>query len=848
MGGIAGVLQRLKDGVKSLGGGGKEEDEKPAIQDGNSTPQGKPLSEAQKLYGPNFEELEEKNPAVVKAIQQCIMEYRLEALWSQRRRILRTRLAREFWNDIQYGTDWWAATDPQNLSGGGSIGPTAVFFDDDQEDGGKFEYVTNWYRGYGESFNALMSQDVPNTDFAPRSRNSQEDITFAKAALDVVDLTERNNPPKRLLSQASRYFWTDGIVAGYVRYVVDGERFGYDELPQMALQPMQTPMGTMQVPQQTGTEKIPRGQEVITLVGGLESVVPIWADDVGQGARLSPEAPYLQWNCEPHVARLKSAYPHVADKIDSDIGMTAEEVYERVTRLGVKQQIPYLLPQDATTLLSTFSRTWLRTWAFERLKDKTMIAELKKLFPEGCYVAFSGMTYCESRNEGVDTKWRVQHCMDGDGQMHPAAGQSLLDPCRRYNDLANLQMESIMYGVPGIYADSTVIDFDALANQVSQPAVHYPARARPGTALGDSFFQPEPAKEPQTLHPVMTELAGPTMQFLAGLPPAIWGGEMNEVKTASGYAQARDQAMGRLGLIRSRLAEFYNELQMLAIECFRENRPQDVEIPFKGETGTEKAKWIRLGELQGNIMIEPEADDGMPRLRSQQRQSLEALFATPLPPEVMKILTEPANVGWIKNVLGFNELADPDEDARTLMMRRIQMLLDSQPIQPPGLAPVPGPNGTIQMQPPQPTASLPLIDVFDNPIADVLLAECCRWANDDPGQKAKDENPAGYQNVYLYAKSLAAVISQKQQQQFQQAMMLKHKPPEAPKPPAPPKGPSISWKGEDLPGDVAAQSLAQAGLAASPDELDQKNDEKRQDEADQLHAKLNAKGSGQGAQ
>jgi hypothetical protein len=837
---IAELLAGIKSKVAGMLGGGKEADEKPSIQDGNAAPQGKPLSEAQKLYGPNFEELEEKNPEVVRALQQCIMEYRMEALWSQRRRILRTRMAREFWNDIQYGTDWWAATDPQNLQGGGSIGPTAVLLEDAAgEDGGRFEYVTNWYRGYGESFNALMSQDVPNTTFAPRSRNSQEDITFAKAALDVVDLTERNNPPKRLLSQASKYFWTDGIVACYVRYVVDGERFGYDELPKMGLQSV----GGMQVPQQTGTEKIPRGQEVITLIGGLESVVPIWADDVGQGARLSPEAPYLQWNCEPHVARLKSAFPHVADKIDADIGMTAEEVYERVTRLGVKQQIPYLLPQDATTLLSTFSRTWLRTWAFERLKDRAMIAELKKLYPDGCYVAFSGMTYCESRNEGVDKRWRVQHCMDGDGQMHPAAGQSLLDPCQRYNDLANLQMENIEFGVPGIYADSTVLNFDALADQVAQPAVHYPVRARPGQSVADGFFQPEPAKEPATLIQVMTELAGPTMQFLAGLPPAIWGGEMNDVKTASGYAQARDQAMGRLGLIRSRLVEFYNELQMLAVECFRENRPQDVEIPFAGETGSEKAKWIRLGELEGNIMIEPEPDDGMPRLISQQRQTLEALFSSNIPPEVMKILMDTSNVGTIKSILGFDKLDDPDEDARMLMMRRIQLLLDSKPIQPPGMAPQPGPNGTIQMVPPQPTSSLPLIDVFDNPIAEILLAECCRWANDDPGQKAKDENPAGYQNIYLYAKSLAAVIAQKQQAQFQQAMALKHKPPEQPKLPAPPKGPSESIALKDLPPKGAIQMAAQAGIDLSEDDMQEHQDQARQDKADELQAKLSAKTS-----
>ena len=44
-------------------------------------------------------------------------------------------------------------------------------------------------------------------------------------------------------------------------------------------------------------------------------------------------------------------------------------------------------------------------------------------------------------------------------------------------------METYEYGIPPIYADSEVLDFDALQSQTAEPGVHYPARAKPGQSL-----------------------------------------------------------------------------------------------------------------------------------------------------------------------------------------------------------------------------------------------------------------------------------------------------------------------------------------------------------------------------
>src|SRR5205807_9373206 len=83
-----------------------------------------------------------------------------------------------------------------------------------------------------------------------------------------------------------------------------------------------------------------------------------------------------------------------------------------------------------------------------------------------------------------------------DGQNRPSVGDSLVQVQERYNVLSNMQAETYEYGIPPIYADPQVLDFDALSNQVAEPAAHFPARARPGQPLAAGFFQPAPAQVP----------------------------------------------------------------------------------------------------------------------------------------------------------------------------------------------------------------------------------------------------------------------------------------------------------------------------------------------------------------
>src|SRR5271155_3092111 len=95
------------------------------------------------------------------------------------------------------------------------------------EDLSRYEFVTNIYQAFGLSIVSVLSQDVPRVRFFPSSAQAEEDVAAAKAATEVASLVERNNRIGNLIVEEAFQLWTDGKVGAYVRFVVDGQRFGF---------------------------------------------------------------------------------------------------------------------------------------------------------------------------------------------------------------------------------------------------------------------------------------------------------------------------------------------------------------------------------------------------------------------------------------------------------------------------------------------------------------------------------------------------------------------------------------------------------------------------------------------
>ena len=106
--------------------------------------------------GPNNEHLEDIKPGLVNALRELVRQYRQEGIVARRNEIRRIRQARLFWQGLQYA--WWNPTDmnwhlPYEKRSSN---------DRELEDMPRYQFVTNFYQGFGLSFIAVLSQDVPS--------------------------------------------------------------------------------------------------------------------------------------------------------------------------------------------------------------------------------------------------------------------------------------------------------------------------------------------------------------------------------------------------------------------------------------------------------------------------------------------------------------------------------------------------------------------------------------------------------------------------------------------------------------------------------------------------------------
>jgi len=755
-------------------------------------------------YGDNFEDLDRLRPDIVGQLRSLVQTFAQEDYHSRRDELKRIQLAREFWKGLHYvyfdeETDSWQL--PFQVTAAGQQPKEAAELP-------RYSYVTNFYQAFGLSIVAVLSRKAPNVKLWPQSARQQEDVATAKVGSDIINVIQRNNKVQQLLVDQAFYLWTDGTVGGYVRYVVDGDRFGYHKEQELgeATTPMgsgyfqcpecgaQNPVGQegprfinvcaqcgaymddasfvpppqVPVPFVKNIVDMPNGQEEITIVPKLELKTPNWATRFA-------DFPYLQWQTEGHRSKLRAMYQKAQIRIATETGAAGtlgNDVEERTTRLSLRSGAMSAVHGDPSANLITFTRTWLRPWAFWLLDDEAMRGELLELFPKGCYVAFAGDTYCEARNESMNDHWRILHAYPGDGQSRPAIGDAIIPVNKRYNELSNIQQETYEFGVPPTYVDNSVLTADAVGKQKALPASFYFVKGRPGVPLRDSIFTPAPSQVAPDMMGSMQDLLGPIPQFLTGALPSLFGGEMPSNQTASGYSQAQQAAMGRIGLVWDAMKWFWTELMMIGIECFRRNRLDDVEMTMEGRGGTWDSQFIKQADLRGNLYASPETDESFPQSFAEMRSIVLQLMESQ-DPYIQKIMGGTTNVRLTKRLIGLDQYQIPEEDSETKQYREIVMMLQSQPSVVPGQpildergAPAQDQMGIPLVGQPTFASSVPVDPVVDDHVTE---GEICRmWLNSAEGQQAKMENAAGYANVraHLMAHEEAAM-----QKALQEAML-----------------------------------------------------------------------------
>src|SRR5437588_12816955 len=262
--------------------------------------------------GPNNELFDDTKPHLVNALRELVRQYREEGIVARRHEIRRIRQARLFWQGLHYA--WWNPNDMNwHL-------PYENRASDDRalEEMPRYQFVTNFYQGFGLSFIAVLSQDVPSVRFYPQSSQSLQDIAAARAASDVAQLIEQNNHIEHLLTSIGYFLWTDGKLGAYVRYVADGQRFGFHE--ENVLEALEIPLGEdvyvcPQCSKETPLSSSSSRPEADDSPAGAEGSGPnsTFVPDVNDGDRVSSSgmaqhAVPLHGNCASCGAELADAH------------------------------------------------------------------------------------------------------------------------------------------------------------------------------------------------------------------------------------------------------------------------------------------------------------------------------------------------------------------------------------------------------------------------------------------------------------------------------------------------------------------------------------------------------------
>lgn len=590
----------------------------------------------------------------------------------------------------------------------------------------------NIYLGYGKSFMAVFSQATPGTRFEADDPTDTQDIAAAQESDKMRQIVEKFNDPKALQIEVARYLWTDGRVVAFTDFVYDAEQFGVD------------------------AEGNPKGQEVIETFGVLETKIPLTAKNINN-------VNYCKISKEFAVSEMKSKFPQKASKISngSKSSNDSDEI-ARNARIGIAEGTRWL-GDDSISHLCTRDVYFFRPstyWEFQE-SDRE---RLEEFFPAGCRATFVGATLCESRDDAMNDHISLMQAIPSDGQGCTSLGQALVSVQIDFNDGMDLLMETMKYTIPATWVDENGVDIDALQEQASEPGAHYPLQNRqPMEPAANMFYTEEAAEFPAAYMQFMENLQGPLAQFLTGQLPALFGGNMEDQKTAHGYAQARDQALGLLALNWLPFKKFYANVMQQAVRCAAAGRQDEDKIAVQMPDDDEPLT-VEIANLQGNTICTPETDENFPESFTQKSNKYFALIQqAESNPVLAAELDTPENIELFSKMTGMPELkmkSKPSVDKQWKEIAELQKTV-----------PVPDKSAMIQeVQQSQATgvplqidpATMPMKSSIDpDPEVDdsaIHYQTCWDWLNSTDGIRASTKNPDGYANVRFHMLQHKAIL------------------------------------------------------------------------------------------
>ena len=634
--------------------------------------------------------------------------------------------------------------------------------------------IVNVYRAHGESVASAISSETPKVRFYPEDAEDPQDITTAKTYSIASEYIADDNEARLLHLRAVYTRWNQPFVAYYNTYVYD-EKYGtierrtYKTVDQEVSEaycpecledlPVQSPnsicpMCGVEAVQTSSIEpipvldssmEIPRGREKVEVYGPRHVRVPYNVKSLDQ-------AGYLILETEHHWAQLKQIFPHL-DINSGSPSMVGTASASRVARRSAEGGEP---DQDQKTL----ERCWLRSWTFNLLPDEDVQASLRAKFKSGVQVTFIDNDFVEAFDESMDDHWTLVIDPFAEHIHGDPLGKPEIPIQDMTNDLVQLTLEHILFGIPDRFADPNVLNFRKYKEAEKAPGNIFPAKKPPGMGLDSGFFEGRAATLSDNVE-VFRNALEQYGQFVTGDFPGIHGGPLpkGSSRTADEYRQAKQSALQRLSVTWFLIVLTWSKVMKKAVNELRIHMKfQGEDVKFVKEIGKGFVNvWIKLADIDdGNVgRVRPENDESFPLSTEQKRGVMMELLQTGIP-ELSRWMFSPENMPEAARILiGMTNFKIPGEDDREYQLWEINNILTGQ---------------VVQVDP----------DLDNHEMHSATIRS---WASSENGRKTKEVNPQGWAMVIEHLQMHDMIL---QQIQMQAAMQQAAAQPQKTAPP--PKG------------------------------------------------------------
>lgn len=657
------------------------------------------------------------------------------------------------------------------------VGSPKTGYNGDDAGSNYLDYNLDIIKTYARKFIATLGQrPFYNMRAVPDNPSNEADRQAAREADKVIYLLDSQWNIKTLNLVMAYHLFKSGTVYPYVRWVADGNKYGWTEVPiyeeketvvdpggyvcfncgvkspeletvdtldesgapqtQTVCPSCKEPLDqnsyqeatTALVPADTGrTKRYANGRVEIHFLNGMYVTVPFTAQSM-------EDVPYLDWQGELPVGQIISLYPQLREKMrrggDLDIssGGAGNAQTGKLVRASAASQ--YGIPRQAKNT-ETVRRVWLRPYQFELIQDEQKREIAKQYFPDGMRVVKVGGETVEIKPEKLDSHFTAVQPEVGDYVFRDGICWGILQHQDAINDTFNQLVEIIERTVTVHLADPEIIDTEAWNSSRNMPMEMIPVK--PGTSVNmENGIKtlPQPRFPGEALQ--ILSLVKENVESHTGVLPSIFGAGA-PTQTAEQARNQLNQALMQLGTTGEFMIEGWREIHKMGIDEYIRNSPGGDMVG---------AEVIDIEAIKGG-KYHLEGEIGIPRSFAERKDELKALVMQN--PQLAQALAvdHPINAGAVRDYLDLPDLEDPTDDARQAVLDLIKKLLEGQAMQ------QPGPDGA-----PMDTPSLPFDDLVYDPQQTLDLMRF--WAQSPAGRKL--EGTPGYQNVMAMMRQIKQIL------------------------------------------------------------------------------------------